>query len=628
VETLSGRISGPAFAVGYAAASYTCSHGTQPGILTVVVADAGQGNPIDVSAVCDVDLTDGQRSFTIKGCRPTGANRVRVGDGWGWQVTLEDRRWAWRLRKIDAAYNVRDAWATDPAKKIIPVTRVDVHTLATLCLQAMGEAEGSWDLGDLPNPDQDELLPEITWNAANPALSLADLVESYHCRLIYQPIKDRVVIAKEGKGADVPDGSFEVTTPAKVRPARPEKVQVIGAPAAFSAALVLEAVGLDLDGSVVPIDQLSYKPKLGWKYSGPPFFPGVVLPAKYQAKGKTLADVKAACQKSAYRWFRVTLKPLPKDDSFGLPGLDQFTDSLGGPVQLIDRDQLLPLERIVGVDRDEDRHLYASPAKCYGSYIAGSMASNTKPEEPVRVGFQIDSARGLVMFDHYMGRVNLAQLAGLDPVLGIATAGAIGVAGPAVVALQGYGPADLILVCSVHVLDLKTRHAHPVHARPADPGRPARPGQAGPPRRDPVRHLRRVRPGEQAFPGVQGQPGRVRYGRRHLPEAARRLRRPGGRDADVPATRGGRPGRSGPANRVGLRRGRADDRQPEHRARQLDTALRLPPRAGAGQSVATAARRGRRAGRRGAGRRPRGGRRGARGVGPQDLRPGPPDPVR
>jgi hypothetical protein len=78
-------------------------------------------------------------------------------------------------------------------------------------------------------------------------------------------------------------------------------MEFVGGPLTFVTAVRLDAVGEDIDGSIVPIDDLSYTPVGGWGKSTPPYFWNVVLPAKWAAQGKKIEDVRALAQRCVSR---------------------------------------------------------------------------------------------------------------------------------------------------------------------------------------------------------------------------------------------------------------------------------------------------------------------------------------
>jgi hypothetical protein len=443
-DYLSGRVSFPGLK-NYTTARYTCGHGIGPGLATVTVALSPDVVALKPDQVDDLDLTDGESSFTLRDCRIVTVSLLGGGVPQMVQVDLQDRRWKWQYGHVSGAYNVRDAQG-----RIIQSSRTRIKRLAELCLEALGEDEDRWDLSAMPDPDFDEALPAVNWDYTPPAQALDDLASRVGCRVIYRPIDDSVMVAPPGTGEDFPDGDAEWAAPGVGAKPQPEMLRAVGAPALFVGTLVLEPVGEELDGSVVPIDELSYKPRNGWAAGNTGL--NLRLDPHFGAKGKTLRDCVAAATKSVFRWFRVTIRPV-SGDTFTIPGLDQFEQADGGPAEVVDAEQLMPLDRIIGAERDEEKKLFSDPAYVWGVIYATQMAHNTKATR-LTVPFSVDTDRGLVFFDREMIKSNLTGEA-LKPAFGLG--GGAGAVVAAKIDPNKIGPADLVLVCSLMVRDRKTR---------------------------------------------------------------------------------------------------------------------------------------------------------------------------
>ncbi len=418
---------------GFKSADYTVSHGVTPGVVTIkyVAADeTAAANAIEPTGDCT--FTDGQRSFTLKDCVAAALSRDRE-EGDVWTLTLQDRRWKWQFGGIDGRYNERDN-----AGKIRKETRLTVWEMASRLLEAMGEADA--DLGDLPEPDADEELPAVDWAGENPAKALADLADLFSCRVVFRPVLNKVIIAYAGNGAELPDAGYTNYVPGMSKPVRPKEIEFVSAPVVFVAALRLaDAMGEELDGSLRPIDDLSYKPAGGWGRVGVPYFDGLTLTAAWAARGKTIKDCIAAAQKSVFRYYKLA----PSADlagPFDLPGLTDVAPEL----KVTEAWQVVPLDSLIDTERDETRALYTDPPKVCGEHYAGAgnYWVNSDVKAPVLGGFTIDSARGLVVFNRFIYRIN-------------ATTIPIGLFGGVVPAGEK-GPASLVLVTSYCVRDPKT----------------------------------------------------------------------------------------------------------------------------------------------------------------------------
>ncbi len=245
--------------------SYTCSHGITPGAATLVchlppgVLPAMRGTLV---------ISDGVGAISLRDCKVEDCTARVGGDGQTHTLLIRDRRWMWGAGRIDGCYN-----QLDPFGRLIPWTIRSPKELALLCLQAMGE--GSYNIDALPpgltNPGAavvrtlitpSGLNPPINWFGIPPAQALQQVAESFGCRVVFDPVTDSVIVARVGQGRDLPGGSLYTRSPSLKSPDAPAAVCVVGGPTLFQCRLALEPVGLEWDGTYVPIDLLSYAPPL------------------------------------------------------------------------------------------------------------------------------------------------------------------------------------------------------------------------------------------------------------------------------------------------------------------------------------------------------------------------------
>lgn len=428
----------------FLAGSYTCSHGITPGVVTLTLAD--EADVPNLADVGSVTIEDGLRSVTLKNCKLVSVTR-QVGSAIEYLVQLYDRRWVWRQGSISGRYNVRDV-----SGKIDPLTRKGPRALAALLLDAMGEV--GYDLTALPIEVVDEAMPEVDWDYTNPSEALADLCDLFKLRVVYQPTFDMVKICKPGVGAAMlgrPD--FTAFTPTFTRPIKPRSLLAVGAPAAFMIAVRLEAVGLDLDGTIKPIDDLSYKPDAGWGKicaSSAHRDTRLQLTPEFANRLKTQEDVVAAAQRSLYRWYRVTADPV-LGPTFTIPGMDDFAAGVENAADVptvTDAYQLVPLPSVVEPARDDEARLQVRPAAVFGIHDPGTGHQiNTAASERVKAKFTIDSERGLVAFEKPVYASNPTNAA-VD----------FEAPGTANVTIQAkeWAPAILVLATSFYIRDVDT----------------------------------------------------------------------------------------------------------------------------------------------------------------------------
>lgn len=261
-DVLHGDVSWPG-AIAVESATFTCSHGISPGTAILNI----QPQPDFPDEQGDLQITDGNETVVIPGCKIDGYQVSQDESGQVVSLTIVDRRWRWReLGGINGAYNL-----LDPQGKLIPWSVRSPLELATLCLEAMGETGYTIDMPPghaYPGPyftqpffDVGGVNPPINWVAVPPAQALQEVCDRFGRRLVYQLATDTVLITRIGEGDALPDGSIAKQGPSIKSPETPDSVAVQGAPTRYQVRLNLEPVGEDWDGFYRPIAQLSYAPK-------------------------------------------------------------------------------------------------------------------------------------------------------------------------------------------------------------------------------------------------------------------------------------------------------------------------------------------------------------------------------
>ena len=216
-------------------------------------------------------------------CRLADAYLRRSQGGYVIGLSIVDRRWKWAFGAISGRYNLRCA-----DESIDPENRARrPQELARLLLDGMGET--GYDVSLLPN----DARPLIEWISAVPAQALADLCDGLGCRVVLG-IDNRVRIVRAGLGAFLPEGGRVTEGIGIDPPERPDALAVVCGPTRYQAKWELEAVGLDTDGAIKPIDELSYKPSAGWENEYPGLFSGVEGTRSRRRRVE-----------SVYRWYRI-----------------------------------------------------------------------------------------------------------------------------------------------------------------------------------------------------------------------------------------------------------------------------------------------------------------------------------
>ncbi len=348
-------------------ATYTHAHGISPGVCSFTVTI---GTPISIGG--DLRFTFGIEQVVFPDCRADLANIELTGDGHHWQVQILDRRWKWRFGEANGFFNRRD-----DRKNVIASSEKTPQELATILLDAMGET-GS-DVSAIPNGPR----PLMEWVSANPAEELARLCDELGCRIVLH-LDNSVKIHRIGVGGQLA-GIVPGVTMSSGRgidpPEKPDAIKVIGGPTLFQDDLVLEAVGLETDGSIKPIDQLSYTPAAGWANTSL-----VVGMPQLSNKNEALAI------KSVFRWYRPKIRA----------GFSLLVGTVGHLIRTVD--EILPLfsEQVESYTDLLTGRKRRKPAEVFGTfYLHGINAkghANSQLNEIWKDGFTILGEIGVVEF--------------------------------------------------------------------------------------------------------------------------------------------------------------------------------------------------------------------------------------
>ena len=390
-------------------AQMTLSPGISPSTCTLVIPPQDAGKIFQAGPLV---FEYGGRSWTFQRCRMDSiVDAVAANGQWTWALTILDRRCWWQeCGRISGLYNSRigdriKKGTEEGTEKTPRDTEKTPHELAKLCLDAMNEPR--YSLSGLP----DAARPEMDWDYTNPAEALAQLCDKLGC-MVALGLDDRVYIVRKNRGEPLPslnpiEGSAMLDPPDP-----PGKVVIVCGRTRYQRDFELEAVGLDVDGSIRPIDELSYTPLVGgvqtWKgYADLVGFTG--LPRE---------GCSSYAQRSVYRWYRVKVP-------FWLPG------TTGQSAQVESLDRILPLENEQIETWEYEGKMQARPYWVYGEFDEGRTSGeplvspaepkiDNKPEGLYQKGHSLDVERGIVKFGE---QVYITEgLEGLRPRLDAAVA--------------------------------------------------------------------------------------------------------------------------------------------------------------------------------------------------------------
>ncbi len=361
----------------YLSCEFTAGRGAAPSVGTLTI-------PFGAS----LPAVQGDLIFTGNGGTVVRHKEVRIGsatrrisgNGIVLVFQLLGRQWKWADGEISGRYNVRKKDET-----VDTDTQKTPRELATLLLQAMGES--GFDVSALPN----EPRPFVDWDVANPSMELQSLCDSLGCWYVINLATNTVRIVRAGQGANLPDGGKLIGGGEGVDPVEyADWISVVCGATRYQCRVELEAVGLDSDGTIQPIDDLTYKPSTGWESEYPADMGGVSAAAVTLPDGTKTTARELALQ-SVFRWYRVVENvEIPKVSTTGSP--------------LIDRKRILPLATtLVDTYQEADGTKRERPAFVDGTWWyegnpANDAYENSTSHRVIDLPFSIDSEKGIVKF--------------------------------------------------------------------------------------------------------------------------------------------------------------------------------------------------------------------------------------
>jgi hypothetical protein len=294
--------------------SFTMSTGTVPSSGTLVTVPHTDQLPF----FGDLEIIDENHGtfIRLRDCVVEAANLTGSAiSAQLWNLRILDRRWRWRYGQISGHYNeplTEDEWRREKTPQ----------ELANLLFEALGET--THEVDELP----DDSRPHVIWELASPADELARLCENLGCRVVLSLSDNVARIVKRGEGADLPNIGKEVSLSfAFARKAVPDNINIVTGPSRYESVWQLEAVGEETDGTIVPIDDLSYKPTWWTKSMDFPYFLNVS--GDFIRDGKQI-EKRTLAQKTVFRTYRVlnAVGSSPSEpNALAPPGyLDDFPD--------------------------------------------------------------------------------------------------------------------------------------------------------------------------------------------------------------------------------------------------------------------------------------------------------------
>jgi hypothetical protein len=325
--------------------TFTTGHGETPGVWALDIAPQSYP-PAEFGSVT---ISYNGTTAEFKDCRVVEGSLRRNSSGHVIGLVIEDWRWQWRDRGvISYRCNERNPDGTVPE---FP-ERNWPYIIAIKCFSEMGQYTYG-DPGIQALSEFDDAKPYINWEAVNPARALSDLCEMFGCR-IAPKFDNQVEIVKLGVGPELSEVDLIDITEKVASADRPHALRVVGGPSEFEYDWELEAVALELDGSYVPLDDVSYKPEDGWTTDASTTFDNI-------------ADLTArsAAKKSVHRTFRIKFTA-----DMELPG---YTDSTDEKIERVE--QLIFLNRQCQQVEQSGVKSFL-PAMLYGAFDGTTTVDN------------------------------------------------------------------------------------------------------------------------------------------------------------------------------------------------------------------------------------------------------------
>jgi len=231
-------------------------------------------------------------------------------------IQVADQRVLWKWGRISGVYN--QPAADGSANQELPA---DV-----LLRDALLAAPG---VSSVNSTAPSYIYPPVAWRAENPASAAQELCEQLHLGISISPSGQVYVRSLDSYNPAFPSGyqtADEATTGNLVKPA---KIVVIGAQHIVDVTFEdLIAVGLEIDGTVRPIADLSYAPAHGWG-SEPLTFPSLAG-GTYGGTAYTKQEAQELARKCIWRWYALDLTDDEREQYLPLCGTLAETATVDG----------------------------------------------------------------------------------------------------------------------------------------------------------------------------------------------------------------------------------------------------------------------------------------------------------
>lgn len=282
--------------------NYTISHGASPGVMSFQIVPQPIGT---IAAYGTLVMMYGGRRVEMRGCLSDSASYSFNESGEVIGFFAKDWRWKWDFSYVNAAFNLKDynneplillnSEKADPKRLFINSKRSLPEIIRYVCQQA---GVSKFDVSEVPG----DVYPEVEWENVPVSAALHELTDKYNIGICPR-FDGSVKFAKLGKGISLPMNEFLESMGEELNPPdTPRELELCTLPVNFNVDFPLEAVGFELDGSIKPIDELSYKPSGGWDLEDPAA--GFAAAELDEAKKWTIAHLAESC---IFKMWRIKL---------------------------------------------------------------------------------------------------------------------------------------------------------------------------------------------------------------------------------------------------------------------------------------------------------------------------------
>lgn len=316
-------------------------------------------------------------------------------DGRHLQLKAHDRRIFWALvPAISGEYN------TLRVGDFIVARKKSLRELAVILMTAMGEA--SANVSAVPN----DVFPPVSWKCEDVVEAAQTLLEGHGFSVALGYGTEPVKVVQLGNGGTLPNEYLFVGTSTIDPKMVPRYIQNCFQDSVAQVRLKLEAVGLETNGSWLPIDSLSYKPAAGWGVTAPFSLPGV----------KPLAALTVTQELEAVGYVR---------RAYRISGFADTTLNIpDGSGVLSSIKDILPIQNRLLSTEDIRNDKSYQPFRVYGAY---HMLENETGQPPIPGGadtiigdrvtaraMQFDGETGLLTFEEPIWRIVAGAYAAAD----------------------------------------------------------------------------------------------------------------------------------------------------------------------------------------------------------------------